>query len=148
LAIRKIIDGYSVEEVAEFLDVDARSVRRWWDTFRRKGAAGLAARSVRGRPEKLNRTQEKIVLRWLAEPATDFGFTTELWTAGRLAQLIRQEWKIRFNPRYLPRWLRRRGFSPQKPERIPRERDEQVIARWLRSDWPRIKKTPLHGTPV
>src|SRR5436190_8990034 len=93
LAIRKVLDGYSTEEVAEFLDVDARSVRRWWATFTRKGVAGLAAQPIGGRPTKLSRTQEKIVLRWLAELPTEFGFASELWTAGRLAELIRQEWK-------------------------------------------------------
>jgi transposase len=141
LATQKILDGYSVEDVADFLDVDVRSVRRWWAAFERDGWPGLRGRPVPGRPAKLTRTQEKIVRRWLAEPPTGFGFPTELWTAGRLAELIRQEWGIELNPRYLPRWLRRQGFSPQKPERVPHERDDEAIAGWLRDDWPRIKKT-------
>jgi transposase len=148
LAIRKVLDGYSIEEVAGFLGVDARSVRRWWAIFTRKGVAGLVAQPIAGRPTKLSRTQEKIVLRWLAESPTEFGFASELWTARRLGELIRQEWKIRFNPRYLPRWLRQHGFSPQKPQRVPRERDDELIVHWLRCDWRRIKKTRSPGTPT
>lgn len=148
LAVRRMLDGYSAEDVADFLGVDAGSVRRWWAVFGRDGWAGLRARPIAGRPPKLTRTQEKIVLRWLADPPTAFGFSTELWTAARLVDLIRQEWGIALNPRYLPRWLRRRGFSPQKPERVPRERNEEVIAAWLRRDWPRIKKTPRLGGPT
>ena len=110
--------------------------------FERDGWAGLRPRSIPGRPAKLTRTQEKIVLPWLDDPPTAFGFTTELWTAARLADLIRQEWGIDLSPRYLPDWLRRRGFSPQKPERVPHERNDEAIAAWLRDDWPRIKKTP------
>jgi transposase len=148
LAIHRLLDGYAVEEVADFLEVDASTVRRWRAGFVRDGWAGLRARPVPGRPTKLTRTQEKIVLRWLDDPPTAFGFTTELWTAARLADLIRQEWGVDLSPRYLPRWLRRRGFSPQKPERVPHERNDEGIAAWLRDDWPRIKKTRRPAGPA
>lgn len=140
LAVRRILEGASVEEVADFLEVQPRSVQRWWKVFSEKGWAGLAARGKVGRPRKLTPTQEKIVLRWLHDQPTAFGFDTELWTCRRLAQLIEEEWDIRLNPRYLARWLRARGLTPQKPLRIPRERQPEVIAQWLAQDWPRIKK--------
>ena len=142
LAIHRLLDGYAPEDVAEFLGVDPSTVRRWRAAFERGGWSGLRARPVPGRPAKLTRTQEKVVLRWLDDPPTAFGFSTELWTAARLADLIRQEWAIDLNPRYLPDWLRRRGLSPQRPERVPHERNDGAIAAWLRDDWPRIKKTP------
>jgi transposase len=88
----------------------------------------------------LTLTQEKIIRRWLADSPAEYGFDTELWTAPRLARLIREEFGVRLNPRYLSSWLRERGFTPQKPRRIPRERDPEAIAAWLKSDWPRIKK--------
>ena len=140
LAVERLLDGYTTEEVADFLNVDARSVRRWFAEFRRHGSVGLAARAIPGRPRKLSRTQEKIVLRWLSENPTEFGFATELWTCERLVQLIAEEWGIALNPHSLARWLRAHGLSRQKPTRVPRERDPEKIARWLREDWPRIKK--------
>ena len=148
LAIQRLLDGYAPDEVAEFLDIDASSVRRWRAAFHRDGWDGLRARPVPGRPAKLTRTQEKIVRRWLGDPPTAFGFPTELWTAARLAELIPQEWGVEVNPRYLPRWLRRRGFSPQKPERVPHERNDDAIAAWVHNDWPRIKKTRRPGGPA
>ena len=63
-----------------------------------------------------------------------------MWTAARLAQLVEEEFAIRFNPRSLGAWPKDRGFIPQEPERIPRERDPRAIAAWLASGWPRIKK--------
>jgi transposase len=99
------------------------------------------ARQTPGRPAKLTRTQEKIALRWLADNPTEHGFATELWSAARLAQLMHQEWGVRLNHQYLTRWLRARGFSPQKPERRPWERNPEAIAAWLKSEWVRIKKT-------
>src|SRR3954467_1257835 len=61
LAVQRIDEGYSIEEVADFLGVSPSSVRRWVATFRQRGADGLAAQPVPGRPPKLTSTQEKIV---------------------------------------------------------------------------------------
>src|SRR5258708_1227080 len=148
LAVQRVADGYSTQEVADFLDVDPSTVRRWLAAFRDRGDAGLAVKPASGRPAKLTSVQEKIALRWLTDSPTHHGFETELWTAGRLGQLIREEFGVGLNPRYLSAWLRERGFTPQKPERVPRERDPRAIAAWLESDWPRIKKRPGGRVPA
>ncbi len=142
LAVHRYLEGYSADEVAEFLGISIRSVWRWLACFRDRGPEGLSARPVPGRPPKLTVTQEKIVLRWLRGSPLEHGFATELWTAPRMAQLIEQEFGIPFNPRSLTTWLRDRGFTPQKPERVARERDPEAIAAWLAADWPRIKRKP------
>jgi transposase len=141
LAVQRLAEGYSTEEVAAFLEVAPRSVWRWLAAFRRDGDEGLSACTERGlgRPPKLTSTQEKIVLRWLSDSPTEYGFTTDLWSAPRLAQLIEQEFDTHFHPHYLSTWLRQRGYTPQKPRRVPREQDDAAIARWLAKDWPRIK---------
>jgi transposase len=148
LAVQRVEDGYSIEEVADFVGVDPRTVRRWVAAFRRHGVAGLAAHPAPGRPPKLTPAQEKIVGRWLADNPTEHGFATELWTAPRLALLIAQEFDIRFHPDYLTAWLRRRGYTPQKPRRVHRERDDEAIAGWLARDWPRIKKRRAGAAPT
>jgi transposase len=142
LAAQRVSEGYTPEEVADFLGVDPSSVRRWCAAFRRDGRAGLTARPVSGRPSKLTPAQEKVVRRWLVGSPIEYGFSTELWTSRRLAQLLREELGVAFHPHYLSAWLRQRGFAPQKPRRQARERDEAAIARWLSQDWPRIKKRP------
>ncbi len=145
LAVQRVLEGYPAAEVAEFLGVNPGSVRRWVEIARTEGLRGLRARPTPGRPPKLTRCQEKVVRRWLSDSPMAFGFLTELWTCPRLARLIEEEWGVRLNPRYLSRWLRGRGFTPQRPRRMPRERNEAVIAGWLARDWPRIKKTPAGG---
>jgi transposase len=140
LAVQRALEGYPTAEIADFLGVDPSTVRRWVAAFRHRGEQGLLARPVPGRPRKLTRTQEKIIRRWLGESPTVHGFQTELWTAPRLGHLIHEEFAIELHPKYLSAWLRVRGFTPQKPQRVPRERDPKAIAAWLESDWPRIKK--------
>lgn len=140
LAVQRVLEGYTAGEVAAFLGVDPSSVRRWREEFQTGGWPALQARPVSGRPPRLTSTQEKMVRRWLQDPATEHGFLTELWTGPRLARVIGEEFGVTFHPDYLGVWLRERGYSPQKPQRVAREHNEQRIAAWLERDWPRIKK--------
>jgi transposase len=148
LAVQRVSQGYTTDEVADFLGVTRRSVQRWVAQQRRRGWPALAAQACSGRPRKLSHTQEKIVLRWLREPPTDLGFATELWTAARLAQLIEGEWDVRLHPRSLRRWLHAHGFSLQRPQRVPRERNPEAIAAWLAGDWLRVKKKRAANGPT
>jgi transposase len=122
LAVERVSQGDSTVEVADFLGVDSRSVRRWVAAFDQHGATGLAARPVSGRPPQLSSTQEKIVRRWLADIPTAHGFLTAWWTAPRRGLLREQEFGIRFHPDSLTTWLRHRGYTPQRPRRVPRAR--------------------------
>jgi transposase len=147
LAIQRLREGYRPIEIARFLGVTDRSVRGWARMYRRHGKKGLRAIPVMGRPSKLTRTQQKIALRWLKDDPQEHGFPTELWTAARLAQLIWEEFDVRLNPDYLATWLRARGRTPQIPQKVPRERDEIAIAKWIRKDWKHIKKSQTKGRP-
>ena len=148
LAVARVNDGYSQVEVALFLGVNVRSVRRWVAAHRQDDPAGLAASTAPGRKPKLTPEQGQVVLGWLAKPATEFGFATELWTAPRVAALIAKKFEVDYHPRYLNEWLTARGITPQKPRRVPRERDQAEIDRWVAEELPRIKKRPPRTGPI
>lgn len=140
LAVGMVLEGEEPPQVAAVLNVSERSVWRWMSQFRKHGDAGLATRPGWGRPPKLSDWQSRQVLRWLEQSPCDFGFFTERWTAPRVAALIRDRLGVRMNHRYLNDWLAQRGFTPQVPQRRPRERDESVIRQWIDRRWPLIKK--------
>jgi transposase len=139
LAVERVQDGYEPAEVADFLGVHPASVRRWWRAFRKKGDAGLTARPHPGLTPKLTAARARQVLSWFRKNPKSFGFPTELWTAARVAQVIKRKWGIGFHHRYLNAWLTERAITPQKPQRRPRERDEPAIQQWKRYRWPRIQ---------
>ncbi len=85
---------------------------------------------------------------WFRRSPKSFGFPTELWTAARTAQVIYRKWHIKFHPRYLSQWLAERRITPQKPRFRAREQDEDEVQRWLREEWPRIKKVRRGGVPT
>lgn len=88
------------------------------------------------------------MLRWLARKPTAFGYRTDLRTARRVADLIRTQLGVEFNPNYLRGWLAKRGFSPQKPAKRARERDQSAIDGWVANDWPAIPKMRRPSTPA
>jgi transposase len=146
VAVAKVGDGWTQAQVADFLGVHPVTVAKWMARHRQSGDAGLTARPTPGRPRLLTGEQERVVLGWLADKPTAHGFRTDLWTARRVADLIRRRFGVEFHPDYLRAWLRQRGYSPQKPRRRAKQRNQEAIDRWLAADWPRIQKK--RRTPV
>lgn len=140
LAVTRIAEGWTQAQVAAFLGVHPRTVRDWWACHRADPEHGLESKPHPGRTPKLTADQEALVLGWFDRPATDFGFPNELWTAGRVAQLIQQRFGVRFHPHYLSAWLAQRRITPQKPEKQARERDPAKIEAWLAHEWVEVKK--------
>jgi hypothetical protein len=71
-----------------------------------------------------------------------------LWTTGRVAELIEQEFAERFHPGHVWRLLRQLGWSCQRPTGRALERDETRIRWWKREHWPALKKKPAaSGAP-
>lgn len=139
-AIALLDQGLLPHEVAERVGVDRRSVRRWKRAYRRKGRDGLKARPAPGRPPKLTAGQRRTLVGWILRGPEAFGFRTALWTCQRIVQLIRQRFHVTYHPDHVGRLLRACGFTPQRPQRTAKERDDRRIRHWLQHDWPRIKK--------
>jgi transposase len=141
-AIALLQQGLSPVDVARKVGVDRRSVRRWRATFEQRGEKGLAPKPAPGRPPKLSDKQRDQLVRLLLKGATAAGYATDLWTCPRIAGLIQHRFGVVYHANHIGRLLRGLGWSPQKPARRARERDEQAIQRWVQTDWPRVKKTP------
>ena len=141
-AITLLKEGRAPVEVARLVGVDRRSVRRWHAAYRRQGADGVAARPVPGRPWKLTAQQREQLEVMLVRGAGASGFESDLWTCPRVAQVIRRRFGIGYHVDHIGRLLRSLGWTPQRPIRRALERDEEGIQRWIKRDWPQIKKKP------
>jgi transposase len=142
-ALKLLEQGYQPVEVAKAVDVDRRSVRRWKAAYRKDGMQAIHAKPAPGRPPKLDSQAKKKLERLLLNGAKACGFPTDLWTCPRVAQLIKRHFDVDYHVDHIGRLLHSLGFSPQRPQRRAIERDEEQIRRWVRHQWPRIKKKPL-----
>jgi len=141
-ALDLLDQGLTLHEVGRRVGCAPTSVARWRDARDAGGAAGLKVRSSPGRPRRLTPRQEERLLRFLQQGATAHGFSTELWTTKRVAELIDRRFGVGYHHDHIGRLLHRLGWSVQRPERRARERDEEAIGHWKRRDWTRVKKTP------
>jgi transposase len=57
-----------------------------------------------------------------------------------MAEVIRVAFGIVYHPTHVGRLLKALRWSPQKPRRPARQRDEAAIARWRDETWPAIER--------
>lgn len=141
-ALALLGEGLLPSEVARRVGVERRSVRRWKAAARRSGEAGVRARAAPGRPPKLAPKHKRRLETLLLKGPLAAGFHSDLWTCPRVLELIKRRFGVHYHVDHVGRVLHELGWSPQKPARRAVERDEQEIRRWVREDWPRLKKTP------
>src|SRR5215218_1462817 len=122
-AAHMFAQGASQAEVAHTFGVSAQAASVWYRRWRQGGQAAV----------------REAVDQALRKGPEAFGFDTDLWTLGRVAQVIERLTGVRYHPGHVWRLLRQLGWSPQRPARRAAERDEAEIARWRAEEWPRIK---------
>ena len=140
MAIGRLHDDHSTQEVAEFLGVHLRTVQKWKPRHDKRGDAGLDSKPALGRMPKLTDRHIQTVLGWFTKSPRAFGYSTELWTSRRVRDLIQKTFGVAFNANYICEWLTARRVTPQKPKWQPRQRDQARIDAWVRDDWPRNVK--------
>jgi transposase len=137
-AVERVRQGESPTVVARILGINRSSLYRWRKMAER-GSAGLAAKTQPGPTPRLDDDQLRQLEALLRQGADAHGWPNRLWTAARVTQLIRRHFGVTFHPDHVGRFLRQRlGWTPQKPRRKARERDEDEIVRWKRVEFPRI----------
>lgn len=146
-AVALLDEGLSLNAVARRLGCAPSSVMRWRNAVRRRGERGFQVGVSPGRPPKLTPGQRRRLLRLLLQGSLAHGYQTDLWTTGRVAEVIQRYFGVRYHADHVGRLLHALDWSVQKPERRALQRDEAALAHWKRATWPRVKKTPLGWGP-
>jgi len=139
-AARLLREGLSQSEVARRVGVHRQSVSRWARELEQQGLRGLRKAKRTGRPPKLSAAQLRELERALKGGPEAFGFTSGLWTASRVRNLIEYRTGVRYHEAHVWRILRRLNWSCQRPVGRALERDEEAIRNWKKYRWPQIKK--------
>jgi transposase len=136
-AVELVEQGESPTVVARILGVLSTSVHRWRRLAQKPH--GLDARPATGHPPRLTDDQLPQLEQLLLEGAKSHGWPNQLWTADRVACLIRQRFGIDYHPEHVRKILKRRlGWTSQKPKRKARERNDKEVERWKADELPRI----------
>jgi transposase len=141
----KLLDrGLRPAEVARRVKVSRESVRRWSNQIAKHGAAaGLKKAGRAGRQSRLNTAQLEKLEALLREGPEKAGFPNGLWTLDRVAQVIRERFRVNYRSGHVWWILREKlGWSCQRPAGRARERNEATIRDWQENIWPALKKKP------
>jgi transposase len=144
IAGRLLLQGRKLSEVAEACDVNISSVKRWKTAVRKGGLEALTSEGSPGRQSKLNAAQEARLTDILLNGPVLAGYRNELWTCGRVVEIIESRFGVRYHLAHVWKILQRLGFSCQKPEQKAREQNAAEVYRWRRHKWPVLKRGPAN----
>ena len=91
------------------------------------GADALRRRPAPGPTPRLSGEQRRELLAILTRGAEALQFRGDLWTAPRVALVIRQEFGVRYDPGHVSRLLRAWGWSVQKPRKQASQRSQAAV---------------------
>jgi transposase len=132
--------GWSQRQIAEALGVSEGAVSQWMRRARNSGPDALRHRPPPGARRRLTDEQLARLPALLHQGPEAYGFRGAVWTRPRIAVVIRVEFGISYHPAHISRLCQAIRWSPQKPARRARQRDEVAIAHWRDETWPAIKK--------
>lgn len=142
-AVRMAQNAMRIKQISELLGVHRNTVGRWLRTYQSEGNKGLKARG-RGVAKGSNRTlgaeQEALVHRCLQEKTPEqFRFEFALWTRPAVQELIEYLCGVRMPIRTVGEYLKRWGFTVQRPLTRAYEQCPQAVQRWLDQTYPAIE---------
>ncbi len=142
MAISLIKSGKKKKDVAQLLGVRPTSISEWVKKHKVNGIAGLKSkkRGVKSEDRKLlSDEQEKKVQKMIIDIMPDqLKLDYALWTRKAVKELIEREFGIVLAITTMGDYLRKWGFSPQKPKKRAYEQSSKAVKEWLEVDYPSI----------
>lgn len=127
-AVELVKQGESPAKVAYFLGCGRSSVYTWVK-LDREAAEKLAAKPHAGPKPRLSAEQIEELEGALLEGAKAHGWHNDLWSAHRVAEMIRRRFGVEYHVEHVRKVIRRRlDWSSQKPQKKAKQRNDEKIA--------------------
>jgi len=135
--------GIRNKDVAEGLGISVGRASKIWQSYKKEGSKAITL-GRRGRREGEKRTlsqeQETTLKRALIDKTPEqFKLAFALWTRNAVKLLIKQQFGVEMPIRTVGEYLKRWGFTPQKPVKRAYEQNSEAVKKWLEKDYPRIE---------
>ncbi|HID45634.1 MAG TPA: IS630 family transposase [Chromatiaceae bacterium] len=126
----------------ERVGVSPQAVSGWIKKYKSGGFAALKARKRGpevGQTRRLTSKQEDHLQKLITDKAPDqLKLSYALWTRKAVMELIKQETGIAMPIRTVGEYLRRWGFTPQKPVKPAYEQNPNAVQQWLDEEYSAI----------
>lgn len=139
-AIKLRKSGVEINVIANSFNVTDRAVYRWLQKSKTEGVKSLKSSKATGPESYLSENELLILLKLIRKPATELGYSTDLWSGPRIRHLIKHEFGIEYHAKHMPRLLKWLGLELKFPERRALEQDAKAVREWKKNRFPEILK--------
>ena len=139
-ALAAVLNGTTQTQAAELFGVSRQAISNWMRAYRKGGQRALAAKR-RGHTGhiSLKPWQAALTVRSITDKLPDqLKLPYVLWTREAVAQFIEMKFGLRLSLMTIGRYLKRWGFTPQKPARRAIEQNPAAVDLWLKEQYPAI----------
>lgn len=142
LAVKLRLGGMKLAAVSESVELSVSTILAAVRAYKRGGWSAVATRR-RGRSEGDGRTlsseQEETIRRMICDRTPDqLKMPYALWTRAAVGNLVAHQFDIKLPVRTVGHYLKRWGFTPQKPIRKAYEQRPEAVRSWLEEQYPAI----------
>jgi transposase len=132
-----------VKDLAAVAGVHVRTVESWLSRARREGEQSLEGEKKRGRPvgacRKLTMSDEMWLRDQIVDQSPDqLKLPFALWSRPAIKALIKKHFDVDMQDRLVGKYLKRWGFTPQRPIKRALEQDPVKVKAWLEEAWPQV----------
>ncbi|HEV2855184.1 MAG TPA: IS630 family transposase [Thermoanaerobaculia bacterium] len=141
-AVKLRLGGMKLAEVAQAVGLARGTIISAMKAYEAGGWKAVAIKA-RGRSvgdgRTLNAEQEKTIRAMVCDRTPDqLKLPYALWTRSAVGELIHQQLGIKLPVRTVGHYLKRWGFTPQKPIRRAYEQRPAAVKKWLEEEYPAI----------
>ena len=130
-------------EIATYLGVHRATVTEWWRQYQQEGEAALKQQrrgAKKGEGRRLTESSEAMLQRLIREHfPEELNIESALWTRKAVQKLIANECGLEMPIRTVGEYLKRWGYTPQKPLKRAYEQDPKGVQEWLKTTYPAIE---------
>jgi transposase len=135
-------EGWQQQDIAAALGVSEGAVSHWVKRGREGGIEALKAHPPKGVSPRLTAEQKAQIPELLATGAEAYGFRGDVWTASRVAEVIKRTFGVRYHRDHVGKLMREAGWSRQKPVERASQRNARGAQELVRGALARYKKKP------
>ena len=135
--------GMTAAALAAAAGVHPTTIKTWLARARREGEQ-LLGEKPRGRPLGTLRKLKMADEMWLRDQIIgshpqQMKLPFALWSRPAIKALVKAQFGLDMQDRLIGKYLRRWGFTPQRPVKRALEQRPEEVARWLEATYPQIK---------
>jgi transposase len=133
-------------EIANILKVSRKNIPIRIHNWNELGAEGLWEGHRSGRRSCMDDDVKEKLTDLIESGPVAYGLNTGVWTSKIIAEIIEEEFDIRYNAGHVRKLLKKIGFSVQRPTYKLSNANPKDKNKWTRYTYPNLKKTPRKKT--